>query len=80
MTRRRAAGAGLLGVILLLAAAAPSVTPHSPVQQFAGFENAPPMLPHLWGQDGVRAPFVKFAQLTAISNLGIALGYAAFGA
>ena len=43
---------------LLLAAAAPIVTPHSPVQQFSGFENAPPMLPHLWGQDGARTPFV----------------------
>jgi uncharacterized membrane protein YdjX (TVP38/TMEM64 family) len=28
----------------------------------------------------VKAPFGRFAQLTAISNLGIALGYAAFGA
>jgi uncharacterized membrane protein YdjX (TVP38/TMEM64 family) len=28
----------------------------------------------------VRAPFARFAQLTALSNLGIALGYAAFGA
>jgi peptide/nickel transport system permease protein len=61
----RAAGAALLGVILLLAAAAPIVTPHSPVQQFAGFENAPPMLPRLWGQDGVRAPFVKPLRLAS---------------
>ena len=65
MTRRRAAGAGLLGVILILAGAAPIVTPHSPVQQFAGFENAPPMLPHLWGADGVRAPFVKPLRLAS---------------
>jgi uncharacterized membrane protein YdjX (TVP38/TMEM64 family) len=28
----------------------------------------------------VRAPFGRFARLTALSNLGIALGYAAFGA
>ena len=28
----------------------------------------------------MRAPFARFARLTAISNLGIALGYAAFGA
>ena len=28
----------------------------------------------------VRAPFARFAALTAVSNLGIALGYAAFGA
>lgn len=28
----------------------------------------------------LRAPFARFARLTAISNLGIALGYAAFGA
>ena len=59
MKRRRAAGASLLGVILLLAGSAPIVTPHSPVQQFAGFENAPPMLPRLRGEDGVRAPFVR---------------------
>ena len=65
MTGRRAAGAGLLGVILLLAAAAPIVTPHSPVQQFAGFENAPPMLLHVWGRDGVRAPFVKPLRLAS---------------
>jgi hypothetical protein len=28
----------------------------------------------------VKAPFPRFTQLTAVSNLGIALGYAAFGA
>jgi uncharacterized membrane protein YdjX (TVP38/TMEM64 family) len=28
----------------------------------------------------VKAPFARFAQLTAVSNLGIALGYSAFGA
>jgi membrane protein DedA with SNARE-associated domain len=28
----------------------------------------------------VRAPYARFARLTAISNLGIALGYSAFGA
>jgi uncharacterized membrane protein YdjX (TVP38/TMEM64 family) len=28
----------------------------------------------------VNAPFARFARLTAVSNLGIALGYAAFGA
>jgi uncharacterized membrane protein YdjX (TVP38/TMEM64 family) len=28
----------------------------------------------------VRAPFARFARLTSISNLGIAVGYAAFGA
>jgi uncharacterized membrane protein YdjX (TVP38/TMEM64 family) len=28
----------------------------------------------------VRAPFARFARLTAISNLGIAVGYSAFGA
>ena len=59
MKGRRVAGAGLLGVILLLAVAAPIVTPHSPLQQFSGFENAPPMVPSVWGDTGVRAPFVK---------------------
>jgi hypothetical protein len=28
----------------------------------------------------VHAPFARFARLTLVSNLGIALGYAAFGA
>jgi membrane protein DedA with SNARE-associated domain len=28
----------------------------------------------------VRAPFARFAALTAVSNLGVALGYSAFGA
>jgi peptide/nickel transport system permease protein len=53
------AGGLLLGAIVLLAAVAPLVTPHTPVQQFAGFENAPPMLPHVRGEPGVRAPFVR---------------------
>jgi len=65
MKRRRAAGAILLGTIVLLAAAAPVVTPHSPVQQFAGFENAPPMLPHLRGEGGLRAPFVRPLRLVS---------------
>ena len=65
MRGRRVAGGCLLAVILLLAGAAPIVTPHSPVQQFAGFENAPPMLPHLWGAGGVRAPFVKPLRLAS---------------
>ncbi len=65
MKRRRAAGGALLGMILLLAGAAPIVTPHSPVQQFTGFENAPPMLPCLRGEDGVRAPFVRPLRLAS---------------
>lgn len=59
MSRKRIAGGLLLGVILLLTGAAPFVTPHTPIQQFAGFENAPPMLPHLIGASGLRAPFVR---------------------
>jgi peptide/nickel transport system permease protein len=65
VNRRRVAGATLLALILLAAAAAPIVTPHSPVQQFAGFENAPPMLLHVWGPDGVRAPFVRPLRLVS---------------
>ena len=60
MTRRRAAGTALLGAIVFAAVAAPVLSPHGPVQQFPGFENAPPMLPHVRDDDGtLRAPFVR---------------------
>jgi peptide/nickel transport system permease protein len=60
VTRRQAAGATLLAAIVVAAVAAPVLSPHGPVQQFAGFENAPPMLPHIRDDDGsVRAPFVR---------------------
>ena len=65
MSRRRLAGGALLAAILLLAAGAPLVTPHTAVQQFAGFENAPPMLPSLRGQSGFRAPFVRPLRLAS---------------
>jgi len=60
MTRRRTAGATLLAAIVFAAVAAPVLSPHGPVQQFPGFENAPPMFPHVRDEDGVlRAPFVR---------------------
>lgn len=65
MSRRRTAGAVLISAILLMAAAAPLVTPHTPVQQFAGFENAPPMLPHLRGEGGLGAPFIRPLRLAS---------------
>jgi peptide/nickel transport system permease protein len=60
MTRARLAGAVMLAIVAGSAALAPIVTPHGPIQQFAGMENAPPMLPHIRGGDGrVHAPFVR---------------------
>jgi len=60
MTHRRTAGAALLAIIVIGAAAAPVLSPHGPVQQFPGFENAPPMLPRLRDESGTwRAPFVR---------------------
>ena len=50
----------MLAVIAGAAALAPILTPHGPIQQFAGMENAPPMLPHIRGSDGkLQAPFVR---------------------
>ena len=60
MTRARMAGALILAIVTGSAALAPIVTPHGPIQQFAGMENAPPMLPHIRGADGgLRTPFVR---------------------
>jgi peptide/nickel transport system permease protein len=60
VTRRRTAGATLLAVIVIAAVAAPVLSPHGPVQQFPGFENAPPMLPRIRDESGTwQAPFVR---------------------
>lgn len=60
----RTAGAVLLGLIVLSAAAAPILTPHSPIRQFAGLENVPPMPIRLFTEDGrLRRPFVYPAVL-----------------
>ena len=55
MTRR----VGLLiGVLVLLAAAAPSLAPYDPEVQHRDFLYAPPMRPHLVGEHGLTWPFV----------------------
>ena len=55
----RIAGALLLLTIVISGLAAPLLTPHSPVQQFAGFEHAPPMPIRIVDARGdLRAPFV----------------------
>jgi peptide/nickel transport system permease protein len=60
MTRSRAAGAGLMLLLVGLPICAPLLTPYSPLRQFPDFENAPPMPPHLIGADGrLRRPFVS---------------------
>jgi peptide/nickel transport system permease protein len=48
----RTAGAALFSAMVAAAVAAPLLTPHSPIQQFDGHENAPPMLPHIFTIDG----------------------------
>lgn len=53
------AGGLILALMVILAAGAPAVSPHSPDHQFQDFSNAPPMLPRVVGDDGsVRRPFV----------------------
>ena len=55
----RTAGLVLLVLLAGTAAGAPLLTPHSPVQQFTGYENVPPMLPRLTDADGrLVRPFV----------------------
>ena len=50
----------MLAIIVGSAALAPILTPHGPIQQFAGMENAPPMLPRIRGSDGhLQAPFIR---------------------
>jgi peptide/nickel transport system permease protein len=59
VTASRRAGIVVLAAIGLGAAAAPVLSPHDPIRQFADFENAPPMLPRIFDADGRPArPFV----------------------
>ncbi len=68
MTRSHRLGATLLAALVLLAALAPLITPHSPTRQFPDYENAPPMRPHLISADGrIVWPFVK--PLTLVNRL-----------
>ena len=68
MSRTRRVGAAVLTAIILLAAGASLITPHSPTRQFADYENAPPMRPHLVSADGRLAwPFVR--PLTLVDRL-----------
>ena len=59
MTATRIAGGMMLWVIVFGALAAPVLTPHTPTQQFSDYQNAPPMLPRVIDDEGVRAPYVK---------------------
>ena len=55
----RAAGSLLFGAIALTAAAGSIVAPHPAGRQFSDFEYAPPMRPHIVGEDGRwHSPFV----------------------
>ncbi len=61
MTHRRGArtGAALLGVLALVALAAPALAPHDVAQQFDDYGYAPPMRPHVLDADGrLRPPFI----------------------
>lgn len=59
MTKGRRAGIGLLAAIALVAAGAGAITPHDGSEQFADFNYAPPMLPHLVDDAGAwHRPFV----------------------
>jgi peptide/nickel transport system permease protein len=58
VTRVRAAGALMLAAIAVAAVAAPMLTPHSPAQYFEGFEQAPPMLPHIVRDGRLTRPYV----------------------
>lgn len=59
MTNRgRLVGAVLLAIILTVFAAAPVLAPNPPDQQFADLAYAPPMLPRLSDEHGLRRPFV----------------------
>jgi peptide/nickel transport system permease protein len=68
MNRTRQAGAALLAIIVLSAAAAPGITPHDPGQQFGDHGNAPPMIPRVIDREGALVrPFVY--PLTLVDRL-----------
>jgi len=55
----RMLGAALVAIGVTAAAAAPMLAPHAPDARFPGMLNAPPMRPHIAGDDGsLHAPFV----------------------
>lgn len=56
MSRGRATGLLLLTIVAGGTVAAPLLTPHDPVRQFAGYEYAPPMPPRIVTADGRLAP------------------------
>lgn len=59
MRGARVTGLTGLAIIAAAAAAAPLITPHSPIRQFTGYENAPPMRPRVVRADGrLSRPFV----------------------
>jgi peptide/nickel transport system permease protein len=59
MDASRKTGAVLLALIVIGAAGAPVLTPHSPSQHFDDYGNAPPMRPRIIDADGnLRRPFV----------------------
>lgn len=56
---KRAAGAVLIALLVLLAISAPYLSPHDPATPFADFVQAPPALPHILDDEGrLRMPFV----------------------
>ena len=57
MSRQRV-GAGLLGAIVLLLAAAPVVSPNDPSRSFSTLAFAPPMRPRIFDNGQIRRPFV----------------------
>jgi peptide/nickel transport system permease protein len=56
--RPRHAGFVLGGALILAAAAAPWIAVNPPSRQFGDHVSAPPMIPRLLSEDGLRAPFV----------------------
>jgi peptide/nickel transport system permease protein len=59
VTRIRLAGAVMLTAIAAAAALAPLLVSHSPVQQFADYDNAPPMRPRIVAGGRLVAPYVQ---------------------
>ena len=56
--RTRTAGWTLLASVLVIAAAAPAISPNDPGEQFGDYVKAPPMLPRVVDADGWHRPFV----------------------